>query len=276
MSWRPIGKVLPGRLTEARLELHWAAQLVSAPGATLLPATADFSHTNLGWDDALGVLAGRHVGQESLQAALVLESLELGVLQAQTERVSHALAGSTIGQALAWLGEQVAGSSDALALPAHDMPSHPVGDGASFSDAGASARAELAAWFANGAAALKEAVAEEPRASVVRCWPHHFDIASLVVLDATDGPEDARSIGLGFSPGDLSYDQPYFYVAPWPYPPEADLPALRRGGTWHTAGWTGVVLTAEALLRERADRRANVVQTVLAEAVEACHALLGA
>ena len=58
MSWRLVGSVLPGRLTEARLELHWAAQLVSAPGATLLPPTADFSHTNLGWDDTLGVLAG--------------------------------------------------------------------------------------------------------------------------------------------------------------------------------------------------------------------------
>ena len=206
----------------------------------------------------------------------MFESLELGVLQAQTERVSHALAGSTIGQALAWLGEQIAGSSDALTLPVHDMPSHPVAEGASFSDAGASARAELAAWFANGAAAIREAVAEEPRASVVRCWPHHFDIGSLIVLDLADDPEDARSIGLGFSPGDGSYDQPYFYVTPWPYPPEADLPELRRGGTWHTAGWTGVVLTAETLLRERADRRARVVRNMLAEAVQACHAVLGA
>ena len=65
MSWRALGAVLSGRLTEARLQLHFAAQLVSAPGTSLLPAEPDYSHTDLGWDPALGVLAGRHVGGAS-------------------------------------------------------------------------------------------------------------------------------------------------------------------------------------------------------------------
>lgn len=75
MTWQTIGRVLPRQLTSARHQVHGAARLVSAPGATVLPAAKDFGHTNLGWDAPLGVLAGRSVGSAALQAALVFEAL---------------------------------------------------------------------------------------------------------------------------------------------------------------------------------------------------------
>ena len=61
MTWRAIGSVLPTQLGGARVELHWAAQLLSAPGASLLPAETDCSQTNLRWDPGLEVLLG-HCG----------------------------------------------------------------------------------------------------------------------------------------------------------------------------------------------------------------------
>ena len=61
-------------------------------------------------------------------------------------------------------------------------------------------------------------------APVVRCWPHHFDMATLFNLG-----ED-RSIGVGFSPGDESYDEPYFYCTPWPPPDQTGMTVI-----WH--GW---------------------------------------
>lgn len=275
MSWRAVGAVLPGRLTEARLQLHFAAQLVSAPGTSLLPAEPDHGHTNLGWDGALGALSGHPVGRASLRVALVFESLELAVLDGSLERASYALAGSTMQQALAWLGEHIADGPEALSLPVHDMPSHPIANGAPFSDAAPEARAELAAWFANATASIHEATADESAASAVRCWPHHFDIASLITLDEGKDPEDARSIGVGFSPGDGSYDQPYFYVNPWPYPAANTLPTLSAGARWHTEGWTGAVLTAEQLISERAERQPSTVQSALRGSIAACRALLG-
>lgn len=42
-----------------------------------------------------------------------------------------------------------------------------------------------------------------------RCWPHHFDLAVLFSLEAGD-PETARSIVVGVSPGDASFNMPYF------------------------------------------------------------------
>ena len=274
MSWRALGAVLPGRLTEGRLQLHFAAQLVSAPGTSLLPAEPDYGHTNLGWDAGLGVLAGRHVGSASLQAALVFESLELAVLEGNLERASLPLAGATMAQALTWLGEHIVGSSPPLECPVHEMPEHPLGRGAAFSNADASVHSELAAWFANATAAVHQAVANEPGASLVRCWPHHFDVASLIALDTGKDAEEARSIGVGFSPGDGSYAQPYFYVTPWPYPEADGLPPLSSGARWHTEGWTGAVLTGDRLVSERPPQQPLAVQEALGSAIAACRTVL--
>lgn len=207
MTWRALGSVLPTQLSRTRVELHWAAQLLSAPGTSLLPAKPDYSQTNLGWDSGLEVLSGRHVGPSSLQAALVFRDLELLVLENGAERDSRRLAGCTMQEATDWLAERFAGGRSAFELPAHQMPSSPLREGAPFEGAGAAERSELAAWFANATAALRAAVSDEEDASLVRCWPHHFDIASLVTLDPGEDAEEARSIGVGFSPGDSSYAQ---------------------------------------------------------------------
>jgi hypothetical protein len=274
MTWRTLGTVFPGELSQAKPQLHWAAQLVSAPGTSLLPAETDYSHTNLGWDSKLGVLTGRNVGAEHVRAALVFEGLELLVNDGGRERSSMRLAGHTLKQALAWLGQEVAGDETALGLPAHEMPPHAVGEGGAFSDAGTEARVELAVWFSNAFGLVREAVAEEATASPVRCWPHHFDVASLITLDAAASAEEARSIGVGFSPGDGSYDQPYFYVTPWPYPETGDLPPLAAGAQWHTTGWTGAVLTAERLISVAPEEQQRTARQALERGVEACRELL--
>jgi hypothetical protein len=239
-----------------------------------LAPEADYSHTNLNWDSKLGVLAGRHVGRASLRAALVFESLELAVLEGSLERASHALAGSTMQRALAWLSERVADEPNRLSIPTHDMPDHPIADGAPFGDTAAEARTELGGWFANASAAVRAVVAENRSASMVRCWPHHFDVASLITLDEEHCAQESRSIGVGFSPGDGSYDQPYFYVTPWPYPSTDALPLLPAGVHWHTEGWTGAVLTAEQVISRPADRQRVLVLDALGSAITACRTLL--
>ena len=121
----------------------------------------------------------------------------------------------------------------------------------------------------------EELVAGDPAASPVRCWPHHFDVGSLIALDADAEPEEARSIGVGFSPGDGSYDQPYFYVTPWPYPDTAALPTLEAGAEWHTGGWTGAVLTADRLISAPHEDQQAHVKRALQGAIQASRVLLG-
>ncbi len=275
MTWKTLGSVSPTELSGARVQLHWAAQLLSAPGVSLLSPEEDFSHTNLGWDFELGVLSGRPVGSDSLRAGLVFEGLELAVLDGERERSSMRLAGHTVQESLSWLGRELAGEGATLVLPVHDMPSHSVGEGGVFSDAEAPARAELGGWFANAFRLIRDAASGDASAAPVRCWPHHFDVASLITLDEGTDAEEARSIGVGFSPGDGSYDQPYFYVTPWPYPDATDLPSLAAGMDWHTSGWTGAVLTAERLLSVPPGEQQRTARKALGSAVAASRELLG-
>jgi hypothetical protein len=59
---------------------------------------------------------------------------------------------------------------------------------------------------------MSAAIAE---ASEVRCWPHHFDLGSLIVVETSADGELTKSIGIGLSPGDEAHAEPYFYVSPF-------------------------------------------------------------
>jgi hypothetical protein len=140
----------------------------------------------------------------------------------------------------------------------------------------ADALAELAAWFANAHAALgrvrDQMSARGLAPSPVRCWPHHFDMATLTVLEAGSA-EHARSVNAGLSPGDEHYEEPYFYVSPHPYPDPAKLPPLPAFGHWHVRGFTAAI-APESRIVATADHQA-AVHTFLNEAVAAAINALG-
>ena len=132
-----------------------------------------------------------------------------------------------------------------LERPDGDFPGHAVLDGATFSTSGPGF-AELGRYFANADRLLRALADRNPGSSPVRAWPHHFDLATLMMLEPGSDPEKARSIGVGLSPGDGGIAEPYFYVLPWPAPPMHGLPPLAGGGRWQTAGWVGAVLEASS------------------------------
>jgi hypothetical protein len=232
MPWQPLGAVPPRELVPARLVLHWAAQLVAAASAALLPPRADDSHTSLTWDDTRRAFKGQPIGERTV--ALWIVDLVLSVDGRELR-----LGGVTRGDALAWLGATL-GHGGAIPPYPHLPPAHPVGGDAPFPAADAG-HTELARWYGN-AALLLAPIAARAEASPLRVWPHHLDIATL--LDFGGG----RTLGVGLSPGDASYPEPYFYVTPWSHPPNPDdrpekgsAPSL-AAGHWHTEGWFGAVL----------------------------------
>lgn len=251
-------------LRESRLLLHWAAQLPSAAGATLLEARADYSHTSLSWSSRARALVTLPL-PDGRRAGLRLHDLSLTIVEADGRGGALCrLAGRTLAQGLTWLEEQT-GSSAPLVRPAHDLPSHPVEEGASFAEADPASLRELERWFANAELALREVVLAWPEAAELRVWPHHFDIATLLAVPSKT--DTTRTIGIGMSPGDGSYDEPYFYVTPWPYPVEAVLPRLGGGADWNTEGWVGAVLLGSRL---EAEGQREQVSSFLGRATEAC------
>jgi hypothetical protein len=47
MSWQALGAIEPAALSESRCQAHQAVQIIAAAGETLLPHSADTSHTAL-------------------------------------------------------------------------------------------------------------------------------------------------------------------------------------------------------------------------------------
>ena len=257
-SWPKLGAVAPQQLVEHRLAVHWAAQIVAAAAAARVPPRADFSHTNLGFDGAVEALVTHEMGDGRLRVGLRLASTDLLVLDSKQVLATLELAGQTLEEALTWLASQLderLGSAVALSLLDHDMPAHSTGTGSPFPKPASDAYGELSNWFAVAhQAATSVADAHGSRASAARCWPHHFDLATLITIQPHDDPEKARTTGVGMTPGDGSYAEPYFYVTPWPPPGTDDLPEL-PAGRWHTEGWVGAVLTGSDVVASDDQRK---------------------
>lgn len=278
-TWSPLGTTEATDLVDARLQLHWAVQPVSAAGTTHLPAEDDWSHTTLAWAADVQALAGRPLPAIG-GARIGLRVADLTLVAIETDgsvSSSLALLGRTLNDASSWVMTTIAERSgnevQALELAPYELPDHAVGGGATF-DASEEHLAELAHWYANADLVL-QAVAQDDQASAVRIWPHHFDIASLLVLDPELGAEKGRSIGVGMTPGDGGYAEPYIYVTPYPYPQGNDAPELPAGG-WHTEGWFGAVLTGSDIVRAGAgDAQQRRLEEFVGAAVDASRKLLG-
>ncbi len=280
-GWSDLGSPKPPDLVDARLQLHHAALWAAAVGATLLEPRPDDGHPNLGWDAASGSLAGHAVaGPRPFRGALRLAEPALLVLEEDgRESASLPLDGRTLEEAGAWLARTLGERApDGVRPPGYELPDHAIARGAAFAARPPEAFAELSRWYAATAASLERLAAATPGASPVRCWPHHFDLATLVTLEAGDDPESSRTVGLGLSPGDGSYAEPYLYVTPWPYPEAGSpLPPLPEGGHWHTEGFTAAILTGSSLVATSpGPAREAAVEGFLTAAFEASRRLTGA
>ena len=265
MSWQTLGGVAPADLEDARLQVHHAAQIVSAAGASLVPPRPDDSHPNLGWSSRHEAFTGHPLGPDASHiAGLRPRDLTLLLLAGDGSELSaRSLVGAGFEDGRRWLGDALASAGVALPekglrrLP-YDLPDHPVAQGAAFSGDPAKAFAELARWYADFDALLKPLAEETPGASEVRCWPHHFDLATLIELAHDESGSATKTVGIGLSPGDGSYAEPYLYVSPWPYPDASALSALECGH-WHSEGFTAAILTGSDLVPAD-DQEATVVR----------------
>ena len=255
LDWKPIGKVKPEKLTSTRRSLHLAAQAVANLGRGYLPAPEDYGQISLRWVPKFNGLAGQPVpvpsGMTQLVAVLSFDPLEWLLLDGKAATLAKVpLAGKTLVQLENAIRPELKrhglDETRYTLKPPFQVESSPLLEGGVFSpEWDVDERRELASYYAGADKVLRVLATELPGAVGPRCWPHHFDYALFLKLDAASH-ENARSVGLGMSPGDQYYDQPYFYSTPWPYP-KAPLPPLPKPASWHTQEWTGAVLCASDL-----------------------------
>jgi hypothetical protein len=272
-GWEHLGRVPPAVLSDARRAFHHAAQIVSSVGITFLPAAADDGHANMEWMESLRALAGRPAGEAGFRLAARPEGLRLVLLdRAGRDAESLALSGRTIEEGYAWaagaIGRLTRARERPLARPPWTIP--PLGGDRIRTGSDDPALAELARWHGNAAHVLNGIADAFDGSSPVRCWPHHFDIATLL-----PGGGPGRTIGVGLSPGDSTYPEPYWYVSPYPYPKDPDVRTLPEGGRWHRKDFFAAVLTGSALIGGGPERLQEArSRAFLQAAISACAKLL--
>jgi hypothetical protein len=268
-DWSTLGAKAPTALVKARTLAHHAAQWATRAARANLQAAPDDSHSILTWDgersalfsqplpaDGANVRVGLRIGLGTAGPALIILRGDIVLDTYELAGRRDSMVGVWLDSALRALGLKPASG---VTLP-YTIPSHAVARGSVYNFSGeAEAFAELARWMAAAVDLLEDVrrglPAALPDADTPRCWPHHFDIATLLRLDTADGT--ARSIGIGVSPGDHYYAQPYVYVSPSPHPNAAQLPVLPPPGHWHTQGFVGAVATGDEILA-LAERRTGI------------------
>lgn len=272
--WRLLPQTDGASLADTRLTLHHAVQLLASFGQALVGPRTDDSHRSVTWDAGLDAFRGENT-TDGLRASLTVPDFVLTLWGTDGRLAALDLHGRTLNETLRWLNEaatEARGSEAALTWPEYDLPERSGGRNSALAP-DADGLTELAAWYGNANALLETVARTVPEASAVRCWPHHFDLATLLTFPDA-GPEgEARYVGLGLSPGDGSLPRPYYYVNGWPAPDPADLRPLAGPGEWHTEGWVGAVLTADEIvaITDPAAQRATV-EDFLAEATSAMRA----
>lgn len=258
MALHALGSVDPLGLVDARLQFHHAAQFAAAFAQSVFAPRDDDSHRTLHWDGKEERFYSEPT-EEGLRAFVAADPLAIGLQQDDTELASLQLMGATLKTAKAWMEKAVQDATDddsfSLSWPEFDLPDHFVMTGRPF-QAKSGSLVELAHWYSGAQAQLNAIVSAEADAEPVLTWPHHFDIASLLVVSRDDGAA-TQTVGVGMSPGDGGIPQPYWYVNVWGQRPDAEIAELESPGHTHRDGWSGFVLTATELIEAGREGRAD-------------------
>jgi len=278
-NWDSVGTVPPEELVNSREQLHHAVQLIAAAGKYLIPERTDDSHTSLHWNDIEGAFEGEAIGKEkSLHVGLRPADFTLYIREkSDIETNDYILKDSTIDLSFYWMKSMMEKEgikiSDLRMKMHYEIPSNPVDEGEEFTFENPDHFIEIGRYFANANQVLQAIKNIIPEAANIRCWPHHFDIATLITIDKDKSAEEARSIGIGLSPGDGGFSEPYFYITPWPYPDlqKSKLPKL-PAGKWHTEGWVGAVLLASEISSH--SEQTKTVSDFVKSGISSCTGLL--
>ena len=257
-NWEPVESIPLEELVKTREQLHHAIQAIAAAGKYLIPNRSDDSHTSLHWNENDQAFEGESISLDpSLRVGLRPSDLSFYLTDSKSGIQSEfTLNNKTLGQGFSWMSEQLKNTgldiSDLNLKLHYEIPSKTFSPDQPFKISQPNYFNTLSLYYANATSILSAIKSVLPEASEIRLWPHHFDIATLLTLDKDKSAEEARSIGIGFSPGDEGYEEPYFYLTPWPYPRIQDInfPEL-SAGNWHTEGWVGAILSVSDIIHRR-------------------------
>lgn len=217
----------PKAFVYAWRQLHYVSQAVVEVGKSWGESRDDDSHSAMLYsDDPIGFAS--EGDQSDIRATWSAGSTTVTVEhdpgeQGPEEFIAIDYEGLTLAQLTDWVklnAQRFGGDAQQKSKPAPDLPDHPLAGDAVFEW-----RPEVSIVFAHYhitqrllerfVLAVQSAGAESEHELVPRLWPHHFDLASLLVVARDAGGNMTKTIGVGFTPPDPIDDSGYWYVSPW-------------------------------------------------------------
>lgn len=251
-NWNKVDSIDLDTLSSTRKELHKAVQIVGSVPRNTLPHDATDTTASLVWNDAEKGFQSISIpsGNSELQVGLSFNDFSIYILKEDKIINSFQLEGKSTQDGFAWMKLQLSHlgiDSEKINL---DLPYEIEKYDYSLSlSADTAALNALALLYGNTHQLLTGIVEQWEKAYDIRCWPHHFDLATLIPIETDQNGEILKSIGVGLSPGDDGINEPYLYVNVWPNVDgleKHELPA----GHWNKEGWSGAVLTYSQLLAQ--------------------------
>ena len=253
-TWQTVSVADYRKLRDARLLAHYAAQWLARAARAYVPPKSHDGHTSLGWDGEFRGLT-THALSDGSRLGLRIPDLTLCILGTND---ALPLDGRAETEVRGWLASKLAArglDAGKLAAPLpYEMPHNVIALGARYSieELGPELSA-LALWYANADGLLSDVrdglLKRHIKAPAVRCWPHHFDMDSLIQLGGN------RAVGSGFCPGDEFCDEPYFYISIYPEPFIPSLPLLPPVGHWHSYKFIAALAPAHKIVASLDQRR---------------------
>lgn len=234
-------------LKKTRFELHQALQLVGAVGRSFSPDSVEDEFGSLIWNGDTRCLTSVAIGDNNkITAAMDMERFEINLLAADNKKLSSIKCRNRTYKNLT---KKLRKNLDALGLEGaklnlklpYEIPVYATTSNKKFKGKNSGYFREMTNLFQNAALIISSYQNQFENASELRCWPHHFDIATSITFPKPNDEKDY--MGIGFSPGDENYNRAYYYINLWPAPntKPGDLPTLDKG-KWNTEGWFGATL----------------------------------
>lgn len=254
-DWKNITGLDLAVLKANRKALHQAVQLVGAFPRNMLPHDPTDGTASLVWNSTIKSLESLpFVNDEgAYKVGLSFTTLELYIDLEGDQRFTCSLVGMSVNEGLEWLKQKLSEFSNKADHLNLDLP-YEI-ENYDYSEAlviDKQALQEFAELYQNAQNVLQNIQKDWKDSYDIRCWPHHFDLATLIPLKTDSKGEILKSIGVGLSPGDEGVEEPYVYVNIWP---EVDLKILEKHalpiGQWNKEGWSGAVLTYSQILNSK-------------------------
>jgi len=231
------------RFAQTRSGLHAFAKLLGAYASALAPRRKHWWHVSL--KPVVGGFRTSVLESNGHLFELVLRytSLDIELNIAGEERQAWSLQGESAHSVRLQLDPALARHGIAVELDESRIdPARQVIDEGCAAGLG-QVYGQLAQCFARFRSGLTV------ETSPIQLWPHHFDLALLVLpgrkilgQDPINEELSDEQLNFGFVPGDEGISEPYFFITHWAQAGRlADVP-LPDEARLHTEGWTGIVL----------------------------------